>query len=45
MKPRPPRTVIDTLIDIENAAIRTAKPAVYPGAAGKDHSGLNTRNG
>ena len=39
------RIATTTLIDIENAAIRTAKPAVYPGTAGKDHSGLNPRNG
>ncbi len=45
MKPAPPRIVVTTLIDIENATVRTAKPAVYPGSVGKDHSGLNTRNG
>ncbi len=45
MKPGPPRIVVTTPIDIENAAIRTAKPAVYPGTMGKDHSSLNTRNG
>ena len=45
MKPGPPRIAVTTLIDIENAAIRTAKQAVYPGTAGKDPSSLNTRNG
>ncbi len=39
------RIAVTTLIDIANAAIRTAKPAACPGNAGKDHSGLNTRNG
>ncbi len=39
------RPVVATLIDNENAAIRTTKSSVYPGNVGKDHSGLNTRNG
>ncbi len=45
MKPAPPRIVVTTLIDIENAAVWTAKPAVYPGIMGKDPFSLNTRNG
>ena len=42
---RNPRIIFNSLIDIENAVIRTAKPAVYPGNAGKDPSSLKTRNG
>ena len=37
--------LVTTLSNVANAAIRRAKPAVFPGSVGKDHSGLKTRNG
>ncbi len=42
---RNPRIAVNTLTYVADAAIRTAKPAVYLGNAGKDHSSLNPRNG